>query len=183
MPGDIAALRALRASLDAPGFFAVVLFGVLCVLLLIRLLRTRGGRFGARVGAFVALVALSASLAGIAELTLFGREAFGAQQRLELHPLDGARGWAGIAWRPVMDNVTLFVPLGAFAAALFRRQRSVVLLVAAALVSVGVELFQWVFPTGRIANSADVLANTVGAALGIALARIVRTGRSDAVSA
>ena len=174
MPGEIAALRALRATLDAMGFLVVVVLVVALVLLLVRVLRARGGRPGALLASCIALLALAVSLAGIAELTLFGREGLGAEQRLELHPLLGARGWSGIAWRPVIDNVTLFVPLGASLAALWWRRHWAVLLGLALFVSVGVELFQWAFPTGRIANSADVVANTLGAALGIALARLLR---------
>ena len=177
MPGEIAALRALRASLDAAGFLVVVVLVVVVVLLLIRVLRTRGGRIGAHLATGIALVALAVSVAGIAELTLFGREGLGAEQRLELHPLLGARGWSGIAWRPVIDNVTLFVPLGASLATLWWRRRWTLPLGLAVGVSVGVELFQWAFPTGRIANSADVLANTVGAALGIVIARLLHAGQ------
>ncbi len=173
MPGEIAALRALRATLDAAGFLIVVVLAVVVLLLVVRLLRSRVGRIGGSVATGVALVTLAVALAGIAELTLFGREGLGADQRLELHPLLGARGWSGIAWRPVIDNVTLFVPLGASLAALLCRRRWPLLLGLAVLVSVGIELFQWAFPTGRIANSADVLANAVGAALGIALARLI----------
>ena len=180
MPGEIAALRALRATLDAAGFLVAIVVAVAVVLLLIRLLRTRGGRVGAGVATGVAVLGLAVSLAGIAELTLFGREGLGAEQRLELHPLLGARGWSGIAWRPVIDNVTLFVPFGASATALWYRRRWTLLLGLAVAVSAGVELFQWAFPTGRIANSADVVANTVGAAIGIAIARAigVRPARS-----
>ena len=174
MPGEIAALRALRDSLDAGSFLLIVVLVAAAVLLVVRMLRMRGGRTGAVVAASVAVLAVAVSLAGIAELTLFGREGLGAEQRLELHPILGAWGWAGIAWRPVIDNVTLFVPLGAALAALWCRRRWYVLLMLAFSVSVGVEVFQWAFPTGRIANSADVLANTAGAALGIALARSLR---------
>ena len=173
MPGEIAALRALRASLDAGGFLAVVVVATVAVVLVLRLLRARGGRAGSALASVIAVIALAVSLAGIAELTLFGREGLGAQQRLELDPIIGAWGWAGIAWRPVIDNVTLFVPLGASLAAVWCRRGWPVLLAAAAIVSVGVEVFQWAFPTGRIANSADVLANTAGAALGITLARLL----------
>ena len=174
MPGEIAALRALRTTLDATGFLVVVTLAVAAVLLVIRVLRARGGRIGVVLATIVALVLLGVSLAGIAELTLFGREGLGAEQRLELHPLLGARGWSGIAWRPVIDNVTLFVPFGASLVALWCRRRWPVLLGVAVVTSVGVEVFQWAFPTGRIANSADVIANTAGAALGIVLARLVR---------
>jgi len=174
MPGEIAALRALRASLGAGGFLLAVVAGVVLALLVVRTLRRRGRRGLVGVATFLVLAALSVSLAGIAELTLFGHEGLGARPRLELDPVVGARGWSGIAWRPVIDNVTLFVPFGAALAALWCRRGWVTVLGVAAVVSIGVELFQWSFPTGRIANSADVLANLAGAALGVTLARALR---------
>lgn len=177
MPGEIAALRALRATLDAPGFLLVVLLAVAVLLLVVRSLRSRGGRSGSVVATVLLVVALSVSLGGVAELTLFGPQGLGAEQRLELHPVLGAWGWSGIAWRPVIDNVTLFVPLGALLAALWCRRRWPTLLAVSAAVSVAVEGFQWLFPTGRIANSADVIANVVGAAIGIGLARALRACR------
>ena len=173
MPEGIAALRGVRASLDAGGFLGVVVLAVIVLLLVVRTLRTRGGRPGSVVAVGIAVLALSVSFAGIAELTLFGREGLGAPPRVALDPVVGAWGWSGIAWRPVIDNVTLFLPFGATLAAVWCRRRWSVLLAVAALTSVGVELFQWMFPTGRIANSADVIANSVGAALGIALARMI----------
>jgi hypothetical protein len=173
MPGDIAALRALRTTLGASGFLLVVTVAVVVVLLVVRALRDHGGRGGDLIASTVVLLAVWVSLAGIAELTLFGTQRLGASQRLALDPIVGARGWSGIAWRPVIDNVTLFVPLGAAFAALWCRRSWLIVLAAAAVVSIGVETFQWAFPTGRIANSADVIANTVGAGLGIMLARLV----------
>jgi len=174
MPGDIAALRALRASLDAGGFLAVVVLSVVVIMLVIAALRRTGGRLGPAAATLIAVVLTWVSLAGIAELTLFGPLGLGADPRVELDPIVGARGWAGIAWRPVVDNVTLFVPLGAALAALWCRRRFLTVLVVALLVSVAVETFQWAYPSGRIANTADVLANTAGAAVGIAVARAVR---------
>jgi glycopeptide antibiotics resistance protein len=174
VPGDIATLRGLRATLDAGGFLVLVVVAVVAVLLVLRLLRSRGGRSGSFIASAIALLAVAVALAGIAELTLFGKAGLGAEQRLELDPLVGAWGWSGIAWRPVVDNVTLFIPLGASLAALWCRRGAATLLLVALLVSVGVEAFQWAFPTGRIANSADVIANTSGAAIGIALARLIR---------
>jgi len=171
MPGDIAALRALRASIGAGGLFLLVVVGVVLLLLVVRALRTRGGRTGWGVATVLLVLSTWLSGAGIAELTLFGTLGLGADPRLELDPIVGAWGWAGIAWRPVVDNITLFVPFGAALAALWCRRSGLTVLALAALVSFSVETFQLVFPTGRIANSADVIANTVGAALGILLAR------------
>ncbi len=171
MPGDIAALRALRSSLDAGGFLIVVAITVLVAMLVIAALRRSGGRSRQVVATGLAGVLTWISLAGIAELTLFGPLGLGADPRVELDPILGARGWGGIAWRPLLDNVTLFIPLGAALAALWCRRRWLPVLFVAALVSIGVETFQWAYPSGRIANSADVIANTVGAAVGILIAR------------
>lgn len=178
MPGDIAALRELRTTLDAGGFLVAVVLAVAVVAVVIGLLRRRGGRPGSAAGTLLALVGASVALAGIAELTLFGTAGLGAGPRLELDPVLGARGWSGIAWRPVIDNVTLFVPLGAMLAALWCRRSWLAVLAVTAVVSVGVESFQWAVPTGRIANSADVLANTVGALVGVALARVLAACKS-----
>jgi len=177
MAGGITALRALRTALDAGGFLIVVVLSVLLLMLVIGSLRRSEGRIRPALGSGIAVVLAWLSLAGIAELTLFGPLGLGADPRLELDPLAGAWGWAGIAWRPVVDNVTLFVPFGAALAALLCRRRAGTVLLLAALVSVSVESFQWAFPSGRIANTADVIANTVGAAAGIALARFGRACR------
>lgn len=173
MPGALAVLRDLRATLDAGGLLVAVLLGVAVLVVLLSMMRRRGGRLGRSTGALVALVGVSVSLVGIAELTLFGTAGLGADPRLELDPLLGARGWSGIAWRPVIDNVTLFIPLGAMLAALWCRRSWLVVLAATFAVSLAIEGFQWAVPTGRIANSADVLANTTGALIGVALARLL----------
>ena len=172
MPGDIATLRGVRAALGPIGFFILVLVVVLVWLVVLRVLRGRPGAGSALAARLVAVAGVLVALAGIAELTLFGTQGLGADPRRELDPIAGAWGWSGIAWRPVLDNVTLFVPLGAGLAAWLIHRRPILLLGAALLVSIGVETFQWVVPSGRIANSADVLANTLGAALGLLLAHL-----------
>jgi len=171
VPGELTALRALRTTLDAPGFLAAVVLLTGALVLVVRALRRRRGRGGPLAATLLLLVAASVAVAGVAELTLFGPAGLGAGPRVELDPWVGARGWSGIAWRPVVDNVTLFVPLGAILAALWCRRSWLTVLAVAVATSVGVELFQWGFPTGRIANTADVIANGVGALLGIVLAR------------
>jgi glycopeptide antibiotics resistance protein len=173
MPGDIAALQAVRASLGAGPFLLLVVVGVTIIMVIIAVLRRSDGRIRAAAATVMAVALTWVSLAGIAELTLFGPLGLGADPRVELDPIIGARGWAGIAWRPVLDNVTLFVPLGAALAALWWRRRALTVLAVAILISVAVETFQWAYPSGRIANTADVIANTVGAAVGILIARAV----------
>jgi hypothetical protein len=183
MTGGIPALHDLRMAVDAGGFLAVVVLVTLVWLLVVRLLRAREtpGPLGARLGGVVAMLGLWVALAGVAELTLYGTQGLGADPRLQLDPLAGAWGWSGIAWRPVIDNVTLFVPVGAGLAAVLRRQSLAVPLGLAIALSVAVETFQWAVPSGRIANSADVVANTLGAVLGIVLAVVTGARRERPV--
>jgi hypothetical protein len=174
--GDLPPLHELRGTLDATGFLALVMLATVVWLVAVRLLRERTGTgsSGEWLASLIAALGLWVALAGVAALTLFGTQGAGADPRLELDPLAGAWGWSGIAWRPVIDNIALFVPVGAGLAAVLRRRRVVVPLLIATSLSLAVEAFQWAVPSGRIANSADVLANTIGAAIGVLLA--VMTG-------
>lgn len=167
-------MRGLRAELDATGFALVVIALVALGLVVLALLRRRGARASSGL---IALVGAWLTIAAVAELTLIGGEGIGADPQLYLDPVEGAWGFAGIAWRPVIDNVTLFVPVGAMLAAWWRRTALGTVWFAAVVLSLAVEGFQLLVPTGRIANSADVLANATGAALGVALAALtgVRT--------
>ena len=159
----------LRAELDATGFALVVLAVVALGLVVLTLLRRRGARGSA---ALLSIVGAWLTIAAVAELTLFGGEGVGADPRLYLDPVEGALGWAGIAWRPVVDNVTLFVPVGAMLAAWWRRTSLATVWFAAVTLSIAVEGFQLLVPTGRIANTADILANATGAAIGVGLAAL-----------
>lgn len=159
-------IPALQSLLGRPLFWAVIVGGLLALLGFVGLLRRRGAT---RTAMAVALVGLVVVVAEMLRLTLFGPDP-DAPRRLFLDPLDGAWGWSSIAWRPVLDNVALFVPIGAFAAAVWWRRHTLTVWIGCVLGSVGIEAFQYLVPTGRIANSADVLANAAGAALGIALA-------------
>lgn len=168
---DPSAVRALRGTLDAGGFAALVVLTVLVALTVLAALRRRGARAST---ALLAIVGAWITIAGVAELTLFGGLGIGADPRLYLDPIEGAWGWRGIAWRPVIDNVTLFVPVGATLAAWWRRTPARTVWLACLALSLAVEGFQLLVPTGRIANTADVLANGLGAAVGIGLAAVTR---------
>jgi hypothetical protein len=178
MPGGLMTLRGVRGLLDAPGFLVLVAVLVSVLLVLVRLLMESGSRALRGVGVVLTFLLVWTALAGIAELTLFGTQGLGADPRVELDPIEGARGWAGIAWRPVVDNVTLFVPLGAGLAVLLRRSSLPVTLLLGTGVSLAVETFQWAVPSGRIANSADVVANAAGVLLGASLALLLGARRA-----
>jgi glycopeptide antibiotics resistance protein len=157
----------LELSSQRP-FQALVLVVVLVVLVLTAALR-RGGwrRTAAGLAGGTLLVALAATLwLTLRPLVLDGP----VQRTLYIDPIEGAWGWRSIAWRPVVANVVLFLPVGALAAAVWwRRSRAAVWFGCVAL-SVAIETAQYLVPTGRVANAADVLANAAGALLGVLLA-------------
>jgi glycopeptide antibiotics resistance protein len=161
----------LQGAFGLQGFYLLVVGVLLLLLLLVRLLEAQGASSTARA---VAWVALLATLAGVAEATL--RPVVPPAQavpKLLLDPIEGVQGWAGPAWRPVINNVGLFLPLGALAAAAMPRAPRSLLLVLLVGLSVGIETTQYLVPMGRVANAADVLANGTGAAIGLLLASLV----------
>lgn len=168
-------ITALQSELGRVGFTVAVLLVLVSLLVLLAILRRRGAR---RTAAVTAQVALGIVVAGVLSLTLVGRVPVGEAERLLLlDPVEGAWGWNSIAWRPVYDNIVLFVPVGALVTAVWWRRSPGSVAVACIVLSVAIEAFQYLVPTGRVANSADVLANTTGALLGIGLA--VRCGVRD----
>lgn len=77
--------------------------------------------------------------------------------------------WFGSGWIEFSANVLMFAPLGLLIVLLFGRLRIGVL--TAAIVSAGAELIQFVIPS-RDPTLRDVVANTLGALLGAAVARL-----------
>ena len=165
-------LSALERSLGADG--VLVLAGLVLVVALtaIHLLR-RGG--AGRVADTLATLGLAVAIVGVVVVTLRpnGIGAEPALRRLILDPVLGASdGHGRTVWRPLVENVALFVPVGALAAARFPG-RGLRVLLAAVVLSIAIESAQYVLPIGRIANSADVIANAAGAAIGVLGDRVV----------
>jgi VanZ family protein len=73
-----------------------------------------------------------------------------------------------LATATLIANVVLFVPLGAALAARFPSSSGWGLVAVAAFVSLTVEGAQAVLDIGRLADITDVLANSFGAAIGVA---------------
>jgi glycopeptide antibiotics resistance protein len=168
-------ITALQAELGRVLFMAAVVGLVVIVLAVVASLRRLGAM---RTAALAARMALAVVLVGVGSLTLFGTEPLGQAERiLILDPLQGAWGWDSIAWRPVIDNVAMFVPVGALVAAVWWRRSLVVVWLIALAMSLGIEAFQWLVPTGRVANMADLVANGFGALLGLGLAGLCRVRR------
>lgn len=71
------------------------------------------------------------------------------------------------------SNIALFVPFGLLGALLLHR-RIWLAIVAGLAISVFVELVQGAFLPGRTSSVWDVVANTLGTVIGVALAALVR---------
>lgn len=166
----------LQGELGIRGFYLMVVGVVGMVLVGLRVLERRGDPALARTLAWGALLI---ALAGVLLATLRPHVPVGSGDPvLILDPVQGIEGWAGrIAWRPVVDNVGLFVPLGALAAAAMPRLPRGVLWVGLIVLSVGIEALQYLVPSGRVANGADVLANGLGAAIGLVVHALVAPRR------
>ena len=181
-------ITALQAELGRVAFTVVVVGSLAIALGVLGWVRRRGAH---RTATTVAVAGLVVIVLGVLSLTLFGPvPPDAAQRQLYLDPVEGARGWTKIAWNPVIDNIALFVPVGAMAGAVWWRRSIVTVWAGCVLFSIAIETFQFLVPTGRVANAADVVANGVGAAIGIVLAvalgaraAAARSGRAAAADA
>jgi glycopeptide antibiotics resistance protein len=98
-----------------------------------------------------------------------------------LHGL-GAPSWFDYPFVEFSANVLLFVPIGFLVAALLGRRRAWLAVVSGGLASLAIELAQWALLPARYPSAADVLANTMGAAIGAGLLALVLTIRVRAPS-
>lgn len=94
--------------------------------------------------------------------------------------IDAVRGYpltAGITYMHVEGaaNVLLFVPLGVIVALLLPTRRWWLAAVSGALISAAIETVQYLALSQRTASLGDVVNNTLGAVLGAAAIRIIRT--------
>lgn len=168
----MSSIWSLQDALGREGFLLVVLMLPLAGSAAIGWLRRRGSSTAAVLAAFGFGLAVVVTV----WLTLTPIVPAGQAPRIAiLDPIEGAWGWDAIAWRPVIDNVALFVPLGAFAAAAWPRRPLVLVWLGCVAMSVAVETLQYLIPMGRVANAADVIANATGALIGLLVALVTRS--------
>jgi glycopeptide antibiotics resistance protein len=72
------------------------------------------------------------------------------------------------------SNIALFVPLGAFLALQLPRRAAWLAIIAGTVTSLAIELLQGVLLPERFAASSDVVANTIGCAVGVLLVTVAR---------
>lgn len=101
-----------------------------------------------------------------------------------LHVL-GVPAWFGYAQLEVLANVAIFAPLGLALGLLLPARRVWLAAVLLPLCSIAIELTQLWFLPARFATVSDVIANSVGAWIGIGIAALLRRlcARQRAVSA
>jgi glycopeptide antibiotics resistance protein len=87
---------------------------------------------------------------------------------------NGVPGWFGYNKLEFTANVGMFVPLGFLLALVLPARRWWLSLVIAPLFSVAIEATQGFFLSARFSSAWDVVANSIGALIGIILALIVR---------
>ncbi|MGY1806349.1 VanZ family protein [Blastococcus sp. SYSU D00669] len=152
----------------APSVPATVAAGVLLAVLLAAVVRRRRG-LTFLTGAGLAVVL------GVTIVPWGGWTAFGLEDDVPAHVLADLAPRPGdlTAWQHAGDgplNVVLFVPLGFLLALLLRAPVRGAL--ACALLSLGIECYQAAL-TSRVGAFADVVANSLGAALGATAALVV----------
>ncbi|SOD98674.1 VanZ family protein [Blastococcus haudaquaticus] len=120
------------------------------------------------------LLAVGGITLGPVEFVADGRRTVMALVMAAAEPL--AEPFPGTVHRAQVEavaNALLFVPVGALAALVLRRSGTVLPVASGVTVSVLIELAQLALP-GRVSDPVDVVANTAGAVVGVALTSVVR---------
>lgn len=85
---------------------------------------------------------------------------------------NGVPGWYGYRWFEATANVVMFVPLGFFLALVFPTRILWAALPLVPLVSLSLEGAQLMFLPARFATLTDVVANSLGGWIGVAVAAV-----------
>jgi hypothetical protein len=122
-------------------------------------------------------IAAALAVTAVGILTLAPRSLVAPARGAFLTAVDAASAPL-LAWLPFGDaervlNTVMFVPLGATVALLLGRRWWPLAILTCSAVSACVEHVQGSIP-GRVPDPADVLWNTVGAAIGVAVVTVVR---------
>jgi glycopeptide antibiotics resistance protein len=86
----------------------------------------------------------------------------------------GLPRWFGYDTLEFCANMAMFVPLGFLVSLLLPSRTWWIALIACPAISTGIELAQHLYLSGRFATVSDILANSMGGAIGAVLAVILR---------
>ena len=92
----------------------------------------------------------------------------------------GGPSWVDYSFVESASNVLLFIPFGLLIALILPVRRWWLAILIGFGASCCIELAQLLFLSARTATMADVAANTIGAVIGAAVARVVRRPRTSA---
>jgi hypothetical protein len=125
---------------------------------------------------------LVAILAAVLVIVLWPSRPAGAEQSsleqwfADLHAR-GLPGWIGFGLVEFSANVLMFAPLGVLGVLARPPFGAVAVVACGAALSAAVELGQWLLIPGRTGDYRDVIANIIGAVLGVLLAERFRPDR------
>ena len=97
------------------------------------------------------------------------------QKVLDVVHRNGVPEWFGYSKLEFTANVAMFVPLGFLAALLLPAKVWWLALFICPALSIAIELTQATFLAARFATATDVIANSIGAVIGILVAVILRS--------
>lgn len=97
------------------------------------------------------------------------------QKVLDVVHRNGVPEWFGYNKLEFSANIVMFLPLGFLAALLLPAKVWWLALLICPALSIAIELTQATLLAARFASAADVIANTVGAVIGILIAVILRS--------
>ncbi len=172
-------IRQLIANFGQAGLPIVLwatLIGVVAtgVLTFIRMLRG-GVTFGSTLARSAGEIGIVVSLIAIGVVGLWSYH-LSAARSLQFVPLidffhlpDDTPWWSPVEF--ALGNTLLFLPLGLSVQLRFRGLSLGRIALGAAALSALIEAWQWVFGTGRVASTDDIIFNTLGAVLGALLVR------------
>lgn len=86
----------------------------------------------------------------------------------------GVPTWFGYGEVEFLANIAMFIPFGFILTLLFPVKLSWLSVVASLMFSTGIELFQREFLDERIYDTRDIVANTLGSAVGFVIAAFLR---------
>lgn len=93
-----------------------------------------------------------------------------------------ATRWLDYSSVEFLANVAMFVPLGIFLVLLFGRRRWWLGILVGVGLTLAIELVQQVLPT-RVPDPRDLVANTIGASVGVLIALVMTAGDARRVRA